>query len=115
MTGTAGTIRLRGLNSMSLSNAPIWIVDGVRFNAGAVGVSTGGQSASLLNSLNAEEVESIEVVKGPAAATLYGTGAANGVIVVTTKKGAAGNAKWNWYTEQGIVTDEGEYPDSYMM
>jgi TonB-linked SusC/RagA family outer membrane protein len=115
MTGTAGTIRLRGLNSMSLSNAPIWIVDGVRFNAGSVGVSTGGQSTTLLNSLNPEEVENIEVVKGPAAATLYGTNAANGVIVVTTKKGAAGNARWNWYTEQGIVTDEGAYPDSYMM
>lgn len=115
MTGTAGTIRLRGLNSMSLSNAPIWIVDGVRFNASAVGVSTGGQSTTLLNSLNPEEIESLEIVKGPAAATLYGTGAANGVIVVTTKRGRADETRWSWYTEQGRVEDKGQYPDSYMI
>ena len=115
MTGTAGTIRLRGLNSLSLSNAPIWIVDGVRFNAGSVGVSTGGQSATLLSSLNTDEIENVEIVKGPAAATLYGTDAANGVIVVTTKKGTPGNTKWSWYTEHGLIKDKGDYPDSYMI
>lgn len=115
MTGTAGTIRLRGLNSLSLGNAPIWIVDGVRFNASSVGVSTGGQSTTLLNSLNPEEIESLEIVKGPAAATLYGTGAANGVLVITTKRGMADRTRWNWYTEQSLVEDRGQYPDSYMI
>lgn len=115
MTGTAGTIRLRGLNSLSLSNAPIWIVDGVRFNAGSVGVSTGGQRTTLLNSLNTDEIESVQVVKGPAAATLYGTDAANGVIVVTTKRGVPGDTRWNWYTEHGLIRDRGDYPDSYMI
>jgi TonB-linked SusC/RagA family outer membrane protein len=115
MTGTAGTIRVRGLNSLSLSNAPIWIVDGVRFNAGSVGVSTGGQSTTLLSSLNTDEIESLEIVKGPAAATLYGTDAANGVMVVTTKRGAAGDTQWSWYTEHGLIKDKGDYPDSYMI
>ena len=55
----------------------------------------------MLNGLNPEEIEDIEIVKGPSAATLYGTDAANGVIVVTTKKGRAGNARWNWYGEGG--------------
>src|SRR5688500_9260989 len=115
MTGTAGTIRLRGLNSLSLSNAPIWIIDGVRFNAGSVGVSTGGQSATLHSSLNSDDIENVEIVKGPAAATLYGTDAANGVIVVTTKRGTPGDTKWSWYTEHGMIKDKGEYPDSYMI
>ena len=115
MTGTAGTIRLRGINSLTLSNAPIWIVDGVRFNAGSVNVSTGGQNTTLLNSLNPEDIESVEVVKGPAAATLYGTDAANGVLVVTTKRGRAGDAQWNVYTEQGLIEDKGDYPTSYMI
>jgi TonB-linked SusC/RagA family outer membrane protein len=115
MTGTAGTIRLRGLNSLSLSNAPIWIVDGVRFNAGSVNVNTGGQDATLLSSLNTDEIENVEIVKGPAAATLYGTDAANGVIVVTTKKGTPGDTKWSWYTERGMIKDRGDYPDSYMI
>ncbi len=115
MTGTAGTIRLRGINSITLGNSPIWIVDGVRFNAGSVGVNTGGQSTTLLNSLNPEDIESVEIVKGPAAAALYGTDAANGVLVVTTKRGQAGDAQWNVYTEQGIIEDKGDYPDSYMI
>ena len=113
MTGTAGSIRIRGLNSLSLNNAPIWVVDGVRFTSGAVGVSTGGTATTFLNGLNPEEIEDIEIVKGPSAATLYGTDAANGVIVVTTKKGRAGPARWTWYGEGGLVRDKAHYPDTY--
>jgi TonB-linked SusC/RagA family outer membrane protein len=115
MTGTAGSIRLRGVNSISLGNQPIWIVDGVRFNAGSVNVGTGGQQTSFLNSLNPDDIENVEIVKGPSAATLYGTDAANGVIVVTTKRGRAGNAQWNWYGEGGLIKDKGDYPTSYMI
>jgi TonB-dependent SusC/RagA subfamily outer membrane receptor len=113
MTGTAGTIRIRGLNSLSLSNAPIWVVDGVRFISGAVGVSTGGTATTLLNGLSPEEIENIEIVKGPSAATLYGTDAANGVIVVTTKKGRAGPARWTWFAEGWRIEDKAHYPDTY--
>ncbi|AHG88826.1 TonB-dependent outer membrane protein, SusC/RagA [Gemmatirosa kalamazoonensis] len=115
MTGTAGTIRLRGLNSISLSNAPIWIVDGVRFNAGSVGVPTGGQRTTLLSSLAPDDIDNIEIVKGPSAATLYGTDAVNGVIIVTTKKGRAGGAQWNWFGETGAIKDKADYPLSYMI
>src|SRR5206468_4234744 len=54
MTGSAGQIHIRGVNSLSLSNNPIWVVDGVRFNAGSVNVGVGGTSTSLLNGLNPE-------------------------------------------------------------
>jgi TonB-linked SusC/RagA family outer membrane protein len=114
-TGTAGTIRIRGVSSLSLGNAPIWVVDGVRFNAGSVGLANGtsGQATSMLNGLDPETIEDIEIVKGPSAATLYGTDAANGVIVVTTKKGRAGAARWTWFGEGGLVQDRNHYLDTY--
>jgi TonB-linked SusC/RagA family outer membrane protein len=115
MTGTAGIIHIRGANSISLNNDPIWIVDGVRFNAGSVGFINGnnGQASSFLNGLDPEDIANIEIVKGPSAATLYGTDAANGVIVVTTKHGRAGPAQWNWFAEGGLVQDRNRYPSSY--
>ena len=85
MTGSAGQIHIRGVNSLSLNNNPIWVVDGVRFNTTPINVGIGGTSTTPLNSLTPEEIEDIEIVKGPSAATLYGTDAANGVIVVSSK------------------------------
>src|SRR5262249_52792710 len=109
MTGSAAQIRIRRLNSASRSNAPIFIIDGIRMDAGT-GFSTGGTSSSRLNDISPEEIENIEVVKGPSAATLYGTDAANGVIVITTKKGRPGNTRWTWTAEQGSVQDHNPYP-----
>jgi TonB-linked SusC/RagA family outer membrane protein len=110
--GGAPTIRVRGVSSISLSNAPIWYVDGVRYSAGSLNSGT-DVSFSLLNSLNPEEIEDIEIVKGPSAATLYGTNAANGVVVITTKKGRAGSTRWNWSAEGRTVDDRVPYPDQY--
>jgi TonB-linked SusC/RagA family outer membrane protein len=113
MTGTAGQIHIRGVNSLSLNNNPIWVVDGVRFNASPINIGVGGTQTSFLNGLNPEEIEDIEIVKGPSAATLYGTDAANGVIVVTTKKGKAGSTRWTWFAEGGSVQDKNKYPTAY--
>jgi TonB-linked SusC/RagA family outer membrane protein len=106
--GGEPTVRVRGVSSISLSNAPIWYVDGVRYAAGATNSGT-DTNFSLLNSINPEEIEDIEIVKGPSAATLYGTDAANGVVVITTKKGRVGNARWNWSGETGVVDDRTNY------
>jgi len=113
MTGSAGQIHIRGVNSLSLNNNPIWVVDGVRFNTTPINVGIGGTSTTPLNSLTPEEIEDIEIVKGPSAATLYGTDAANGVIVVTTKKGKAGSTRWTWFGEGGLVQDKNKYPTAY--
>ena len=67
----------------------------------------------MLNDLDPNNIEDVEIVKGPSAATLYGTDAANGVIVITTKRGRAGNTRWTWYGEQGTVDDRNTYPASY--
>ena len=118
MTGSAPTIRIRGLNSLAtngsgISNAPIYVVDGVLLASGAIGLGTGGTSGSFLNDLDPNEIEDIEIVKGPSAATLYGTNASNGVIVITTKKGRAGNTRWTWWGEGGAVSDRNTYPTTY--
>jgi len=112
--GSGSRIRIRGSNSISLSNEPIIYVDGIRIESGhGFGFGTGGQTAGRLNDINPEDIESIEVIKGPAAATLYGTQAANGVIRITTKKGQAGPAKWTFWAEGGAVEDPNTYPDNW--
>ena len=123
MSGTGSRIRVRGTNSVSLSNEPIWIIDGVRMTsdrgsfttATGSGGTTGGNNPSRTGDLNPEEIESIEIVKGPSAATLYGTDAANGVILVTTKKGRAGAPRWTIYGENGTVFDKNWYPTAYSL
>ena len=113
MLGGAPSVRIRGTSSISLSNAPIYVVDGVRYNSGTTNSGT-GTSFSLLNTLNPDDIQDIEIVKGPSAATLYGTSAANGVIVITTKKGRAGATRWTFYGEGGSVQDRNRYPTMFM-
>ena len=110
--GGAPTVRVRGVSSISLSNDPIWVVDGVRISTGTLRSGT-DTPFSLLNTLNPDEIEDIEIVKGPSAATLYGTDAANGVVVVTTKKGRSGQARWSFSGEYANVDDRTDYPDMY--
>jgi TonB-linked SusC/RagA family outer membrane protein len=114
-TGAGVRVRIRGTSSLSLSNNPIYIIDGIRVEGttGSLSVSVGGTTPARINDLNPEEVESIEVVRGPSASTLYGTDAANGVIVITTKKGIAGQPQWTYYTEQTAITDRNDYPTAY--
>jgi len=114
-TGAPPQIRIRGLNSLSLNNAPIWIIDGVRINSGGIRSGQTTAATSNLSALDPNEVEDIEIVKGPSAATLYGTDAANGVIVVTTKRGHAGATRWTWNAEAGRITDLTKYITSYAL
>ncbi len=114
-TGTGSRVRIRGQNSLNLSNDPIYVIDGIRMTSdiGSNRYGTGGGNASRVGDINPEEIESVEVVKGPSAATLYGTDAANGVIVITTKKGRAGAPRWNFYGEGGYLEDRNTYPWNY--
>jgi TonB-linked SusC/RagA family outer membrane protein len=114
-TGAGTRIRIRGTSSLSLSNNPIFIIDGIRVEGttGSSAVSVGGTTPARIGDINPEEIESIEVVRGPSASTLYGTDAANGVIVITTKRGAVGRPQWTTYTEQTAITDRNEYPTAY--
>lgn len=114
--GTAARIRIRGANSVSLSNEPLILIDGIRTNndiggTGTIGV--GGQQSSRLNDINPEDIESVEVLKGPAASAMYGTAASNGVIQIRTKHGSAGKPKWTVFGEGGQQRDNYDYPSNY--
>jgi TonB-linked SusC/RagA family outer membrane protein len=114
--GSASRIRIRGASSLSLSNEPLMIIDGVRASneingTGSIGV--GGQTSSRLNDINPDDIEAIEVIKGPAAAALYGTAGANGVIQVRTKRGRSGKAKWTVFGETGQQRDVQDYPSNF--
>ena len=89
MTGAGSRVRIRGTSSLSLSNEPIYVIDGIRMESStnSTSIGVGGTTPSRVSDLNPEEIESIEVLRGPSAATLYGTDAANGVIIITTKRG----------------------------
>src|SRR6184192_1729975 len=116
-TGSGSRVRIRGATSLSLRNEPIIVVDGIRIDntpqAGNLENFTGGQAPSRLNDLNPEDFESVEVVKGPSAAVLYGTDAANGVIQIRTKQGRPGPTKWTAYAEGGSRNDKTAWPTNY--
>jgi len=116
-TGSGQRIRVRGISSVSLSNEPIFVVDGIRMssNNGSTSFGNGGNDFSRLGDISPEDIENIEIVKGPSAATLYGTDAANGVVVITTKKGRGGQATWNAYGEAGMLDDRNWYADNYTL
>ena len=101
--GTGAQLRVRGVSSLSLTNDPIVYIDGVRMDANTAQgpVQRGGGGSSRLNDINPDDIESIEVIKGPAASTLYGTEASNGVIQIITKRGRTGNSVFDFSTRQG--------------
>ena len=112
MAGAGSQIRLRGAVSVSMSNMPLIYIDGVRVrsegfrrNRPPVGFTgrSGNIEASPLNDINPSDIERIEIIKGAAASTLYGTEAAAGVIQIFTKRGKAGAAAWTVQTEQGFA------------
>ena len=116
-TGSGSRTRIRGVASMSLSNEPIFIIDGIRMTADVSSSSlfTGGSQPSRVSDINPDEIERVEIVKGPSAAALYGTAAANGVVIIQTKRGRAGTTQWSTYLEGGLLTDRNTYPTAYTL
>jgi TonB-linked SusC/RagA family outer membrane protein len=108
--GTGASIRIRGAGSLATATAPVIYVDGVRIHTGAQGnfwnswrsqragemAFGAGQDAMAIDMIKPEDIETMEVIKGPAAATLYGAEAANGVIQIITKKGRRGAQSLTW-------------------
>ncbi len=97
--GGASTIKIRGSSTMrEVNDGPLVYIDGVRVNNR---MESSYRDVSRIDDLDPAMIESIEVIKGPAAATLYGTEAANGVINIKTKLGDVGDAQWNFTFRQG--------------
>lgn len=132
--GAPSRLRLRGASSVYESNDPIVIVDGIRMyadqsgsgngTAGSTVQTVGGGSRvkgvrsnfagpSAMDQIDPNSIETIEVLKGPSASALYGSDAANGVIVITTKHGRAGPTHWSLAVDQGWTTLSGRWPTNY--
>lgn len=122
--GAAQRIRIRGASSISLSNEPLIFIDGVRadsriLSSARPGVgsgsktNSGGQGVSRLNDINPDDIASIEVVKGPAAATLYGADASAGVIQIITKQGQAGAFRQTLVAQYDNIDANWTPPDNY--
>lgn len=98
--GAAPQIRIRGVNSISSGTDPLIVIDGVPVVSG----NTGGFTPSnALADLNPADIESFEVLKDGAATAIYGSRASNGVVLITTKKGKAGKAKFNYDAYVGVA------------
>ena len=98
--GANQQIRLRGIGSIGANANPLWVIDGVPVNSGDVSRLT--TTSNLLSTLNPNDIEHITVLKDAAASSIYGSRAANGVILITTKKGKAGKTKFRFDSEMGV-------------
>lgn len=116
--GTAQQIRIRGTTSITQDNNPIVYVDGVRVS-NATGTGPGssdfgdGQTISRLDDINPSDIVSVEVLKGPTAAAQYGSEAAAGVLLISTKSGTTDRTRITVTTEQGWRSEKTGYPDNY--
>ena len=97
--GAAQDVRIRGVSSINAGNAPLYVLDGAIMNTGDA--SRLQTTSNLLSTLNPNDIESITVLKDAASTAVYGSRAANGVILITTKKGKAGKTKFRFDTEVG--------------
>ncbi len=111
VTSTSGqpggkeSIRIRGMGSINAGNDPLIVLDGVPMNAGNASNTNGSYDDAgmgLLSTINPADIESMTVIKDAAAASLYGSRAANGVIVITTKRGKAGKTVFNVKADAGF-------------
>jgi TonB-dependent SusC/RagA subfamily outer membrane receptor len=107
--GAGAFIVIRGQNSLNGSASPLIIIDGIAVsnNNATIGGTTGGISQqSRLNYINPEDIESISVLKGASAAAVHGTGDANGVIVIKTKRGSKNGKRWSIEYKAGFSADQ---------
>lgn len=108
--GTGSLINFRGTSSVVGAQTPVIYIDGVRVdNDQSTAAGTGGEQSSALADILTTDIERIEITKGGAASTLYGSDAATGVIQIFTKKGTPGETRVTFRTEQGVDTPELKY------
>jgi tonB-linked outer membrane protein, susC/ragA family len=102
--GSFSTVRIRGLGSINAGNSPLYVIDGVPVNMDNATIFNYGGSGGVnpLSTLNTNDIENVTVIKDAGAAALYGSRAANGVIVITTKSGRSGSTRYNFKSDWGF-------------
>mgnify|MGYP006139865489 len=93
--GSGFSINIRGTSSITAGGQPLFVIDNIPL------ITSSDNDANILASLNPKDIESIDILKDASATALYGVGASNGVVVITTKKGAVGKPKINFNTKVG--------------
>jgi TonB-linked SusC/RagA family outer membrane protein len=114
--GSGISVKIRGTNSLRGNNEPLYVVDGVIISsagedviaAGGVG-NSGQETQNGLNGINPRDIESMQVLKDASATAIYGSRGANGVVLITTKKGVKGKVKINSFTTTSIRTIDKKY------
>jgi TonB-linked SusC/RagA family outer membrane protein len=101
--GGTATIRIRGGNSISFGNAPLYVIDGfiIYNNNDNVNIGSNGPSVNALSTINPSDIESIEVLKDASATAIYGSRGANGVVIITTRRGKKGTNSVSFSTYAG--------------
>ncbi len=105
VAGGAIKVQVRGTSSISAGSEPLYVIDGIPATSGDYSPGSLGSRTNALADINPNDIESIEVLKDAAAAAIYGSRGANGVVLVTTKKGKAGNTKFSAGIYSGVVTE----------
>ncbi|MEO6133538.1 MAG: SusC/RagA family TonB-linked outer membrane protein [Ginsengibacter sp.] len=109
---SSSNVTIRGFSSITRSNQPLYVIDGVPIDNGGGGnsVNSGVANSSRVSDVNPEDIESMSVLKGAAATVLYGSRAASGVILITTKKGKMGKSLVS-ITSNNAVGTINRFPD----
>lgn len=103
--GGGASVRIRGGNSISAGNEPLYVIDGFPIyndSSNSTGVLGNGQPTNVLASINPSDIESMEILKDASATAIYGARGANGVIIITTKRGKSGQSTVNFETYYGF-------------
>lgn len=101
--GSAVSVLIRGTGSFNASTAPLYIVDGIQVNSGDLSRSL--STSNVLSNLNPDDIETIDVLKDASSASIYGSQAANGVIIITTKRGKAGKTEFDFSSYFGYAEE----------
>ena len=99
--GSASSLNIRGMGSFNASNSPLYVIDGIPMRSGDISAAGGDAGLDIMSTLNTSDIENITIIKDAAAASLYGSRAANGVVVITTKKGKAGKPQVSFKADWG--------------
>ena len=78
---------IRGMGSFNASNSPLYVIDGIPMRSGSINTMSSDAGLDIMSTINSSDIENITIIKDAAAASLYGSRAANGVVLITTKKG----------------------------
>jgi TonB-dependent starch-binding outer membrane protein SusC len=105
LAGSSINVKVRGTNSISAGSQPLYVIDGIPVTDGDFSPGNMGAGFNALSDINPNDIESIQILKDAAAASIYGSRGANGVVLITTKKGKAGKTKFNVNYYGGVVNE----------